>query len=226
MVKLTGAQRIDLGVKEDLPHVWRDLGMPSGHAYGKTFRTCKTCVGTEFCRYGVGDSTTLSHVRKGDILCVVDTHDEVLVLTGRFMQYYRENARYLERTYAFVEGSAWTGQGGGRRGRRGHRCGPGRGDAGIRRCIRRSLAGGPGARDPQPVRCRRRKPAVTASTLSEHSVGPLAQIPPGEGRVFECQGRLVAVSTSGAVACTPRRPRAPTGAGRSPTAFWPDSRSG
>jgi len=37
-----------------------------------------------------------SHVRKGDILCVVDTHDEVLVLTGRFMQYYRENARYLE----------------------------------------------------------------------------------------------------------------------------------
>ena len=160
MVKLTGGQRIDLlGVKkEDLPHVWRDLGMPSGHAYGKTFRTCKTCVGTEFCRYGVGDSTTLgiriekrfqgiespaklklavagcprncseamikdvgavaveggrwevyvggaggSHVRKGDILCVVDTHDEVLVLTGRFMQYYRENARYLERTYAFVE---------------------------------------------------------------------------------------------------------------------------
>ncbi|MGI8806556.1 MAG: nitrite reductase large subunit NirB, partial [Acidimicrobiales bacterium] len=160
MVKLTGGQRIDLlGVKkEDLPHVWRDLGMPSGHAYGKTFRTCKTCVGTEFCRYGVGDSTTLgiriekrfqgiespaklklavagcprncseamikdvgavaveggrwevyvggaggSHVRKGDILCVVDTHDEVLVLTGRFMQYYRENAKYLERTYAFVE---------------------------------------------------------------------------------------------------------------------------
>ncbi len=34
---------------------------------------------------------------------------------------------------------------------------------------------------------------MTASTLPEHSVGPLAQIPPGEGRVFECQGRLVAV---------------------------------
>jgi nitrite reductase (NADH) large subunit len=61
MVKITGGQRIDLlGIKkEDLPGVWRDLDMPSGHAYGKTFRTCKTCVGTEFCRFGVGDSTTL-----------------------------------------------------------------------------------------------------------------------------------------------------------------------
>ena len=61
MVKITGGQRIDLlGIrKEDLPGVWRDLGMPSGHAYTKAFRTCKTCVGTDFCRYGVGDSTTL-----------------------------------------------------------------------------------------------------------------------------------------------------------------------
>ena len=42
-------------------------------------------------------------MRKGDILCVVDTHDEVLRMMGRFMQYYRENARYLERTYRFVE---------------------------------------------------------------------------------------------------------------------------
>ena len=39
--------------------MWRELGMPSGHAYTKSFRTCKTCIGTEFCRYGVGDSTTL-----------------------------------------------------------------------------------------------------------------------------------------------------------------------
>ena len=41
MVKITGGQRIDLlGVpKEDLPDVWRDLGMPSGHAYAKSFRT-------------------------------------------------------------------------------------------------------------------------------------------------------------------------------------------
>jgi nitrite reductase (NADH) large subunit len=160
MVKITGGQRIDLlGItKEDLPNVWRDLDMPSGHAYTKAFRTCKTCVGTEFCRYGVGDSTTLgiqiekrfqgleaphkmklaatgcprncaeattkdlgvvaieggrweiyiggaagSRVRKGDVLCVVDTHDEVLTYMGRFMQYYREHGKYLERTYDFVE---------------------------------------------------------------------------------------------------------------------------
>jgi nitrite reductase (NADH) large subunit len=44
-----------------------------------------------------------SHVRKGDVLCVVDSEDEVLRLTGRFMQYYRENAKYRERTYTFVE---------------------------------------------------------------------------------------------------------------------------
>jgi nitrite reductase (NADH) large subunit len=44
-----------------------------------------------------------SKVRKGDILIVVDTQEDVLKYTGRFMQYYRENARYLERTYDFVE---------------------------------------------------------------------------------------------------------------------------
>jgi len=160
MVKITGGQRIDLvGIpKDQLPNVWKDLGIPSGHAYTKAFRTCKTCLGSEFCRYGVGDSTGLgvkiekrfqgiesphkmklattgcprncseattkdlgavgieggkwevyiggaagSRVRKGDILCVVDTHDEVLLYMGRFMQYYRENAKYLERTYDFVE---------------------------------------------------------------------------------------------------------------------------
>jgi nitrite reductase (NADH) large subunit len=61
MVKITGGQRIDLlGIaKEKLPEIWQDLGMPSGHAYTKAFRTCKTCVGTEFCRFGVGDSTNL-----------------------------------------------------------------------------------------------------------------------------------------------------------------------
>ena len=60
MVKVTGSQRIDLlGVKKaDLPHVWRDLGMPSGQAYTKGVRMVKTCVGTEFCRFGVQDSTT------------------------------------------------------------------------------------------------------------------------------------------------------------------------
>ena len=42
-------------------------------------------------------------VRKGDLLCTVKTHDEVLTLMGRFMQYYREHGKYLERTYHFVE---------------------------------------------------------------------------------------------------------------------------
>ncbi len=59
MVKVTGSQRIDLlGVKKaDLPGVWADLGMPSGQAYTKGVRMVKTCVGTEFCRFGVQDST-------------------------------------------------------------------------------------------------------------------------------------------------------------------------
>ncbi|HEY3789233.1 MAG TPA: NAD(P)/FAD-dependent oxidoreductase, partial [Urbifossiella sp.] len=61
MVKVTGGQRIDLlGVKkDDLPKMWADLGMPSGYAYTKAFRTCKTCVGSEYCRYGTNDSTAL-----------------------------------------------------------------------------------------------------------------------------------------------------------------------
>jgi nitrite reductase (NADH) large subunit len=159
MVKLTGGQRIDLlGIrKEDLPKVWADLDMPSGYAYGKSFRTVKTCVGREFCRFGTGDSTKLgveiesrfqgiespakmklavsgcprncaeslvkdvgvvaiegdrweiyvggaagAHIRKGDLLATVDDPETVKTLTGRFMQYYRENANWLERTYAFV----------------------------------------------------------------------------------------------------------------------------
>jgi nitrite reductase (NADH) large subunit len=58
MVKITGGQRIDLlGIrKEDLPAVWEDLGMPSGHAYAKAVRTVKTCVGERFCRFGLDDS--------------------------------------------------------------------------------------------------------------------------------------------------------------------------
>ncbi|HEY3283520.1 MAG TPA: nitrite reductase large subunit NirB [Armatimonadota bacterium] len=159
MVKITGGQRIDLlGIRrEDLPAIWDDLGMPSGHAYTKAMRTCKTCVGTEFCRYGVGDSTALgirierrfqgiefphkvklaasgcprncaeatvkdigvvavdggwevyiggaagSRVRAGDLLCKVETPDEVLRVMGRFMQYYREHGKWMERTAAFVE---------------------------------------------------------------------------------------------------------------------------
>jgi nitrite reductase (NADH) large subunit len=160
LVKLTGGQRIDLlGVrKDDLPHVWRDLGMPSGYAYGKSYRTCKSCVGSDFCRFGLGDSIKLaleiekefqgfdsphkmklaaagcprncseamvkdlgavavegskweiyiggaagSSVRKGDVLCTVDSHAEVLRYMGRFIQYYRENAKYLERAHGFVQ---------------------------------------------------------------------------------------------------------------------------
>ncbi|PXX08480.1 nitrite reductase large subunit NirB [Mycolicibacterium moriokaense] len=159
MIKLTGGQRIDLlGVrKEDLPAVWADLDMPSGYAYGKSFRTVKTCVGSDFCRYGLGDSTALgiaieeryqglaspakmklavtgcprncaealckdlgvvavgdgrweiyvggaagAHIRKGDLLATVDDPQTVVTLTGRFLQYYRENANWLERTYKFV----------------------------------------------------------------------------------------------------------------------------
>jgi assimilatory nitrate reductase catalytic subunit len=44
-----------------------------------------------------------STVRGGDLLATVATHDEVLTLMGRFMQYYRENARYAERSYSFVQ---------------------------------------------------------------------------------------------------------------------------
>jgi nitrite reductase (NADH) large subunit len=63
-VKCTGGQRIDLlGVKkEDLPAVWADLnaaGMVSGAAYAKGLRTVKTCVGSDWCRFGTQDSTGL-----------------------------------------------------------------------------------------------------------------------------------------------------------------------
>ena len=61
LVKLTGGQRIGLfGVKKcDLPAIWEELDMPSGYAYGKTLRTVKTCVGSQFCRYGTQDSMGL-----------------------------------------------------------------------------------------------------------------------------------------------------------------------
>ncbi|WP_417519810.1 nitrite reductase large subunit NirB [Minwuia sp.] len=63
-VKVTGGQRIDLlGVKkQDLPAVWSDLnaaGLVSGHAYGKALRTVKTCVGSEWCRFGTQASVSL-----------------------------------------------------------------------------------------------------------------------------------------------------------------------
>lgn len=160
LVKLTGGQRIDLlGIpKRHLPDVWKDLDMPAGWAWAKSYRTCKSCVGTDFCRFGLGDSMGLAgkiearfrgldspakvklatagcprncseayvkdvgavavgdgkweiyigggagaHIRKGDVMCTVDGEDEVMLMAGRFIQYYRENAKWKERTYTFVE---------------------------------------------------------------------------------------------------------------------------
>lgn len=61
LVKVTGGQRLDLvGVKkEDLPKVWEELDMPSGYAYAKSLRTVKTCVGSQFCRFGTQDSMSM-----------------------------------------------------------------------------------------------------------------------------------------------------------------------
>ena len=157
-VKVTGGQRIDLlGVKkEDLPGVWKDLDMPSGHAYAKALRTVKTCVGSEWCRFGVQDSTAMGIALEKDLwkmyaphkvklavsgcprncaesgikdvgvigvdsgweiyvagnggiktevarfLCKVKTHDEVLEYAGAFLQLYREEGRYLDRTVHYV----------------------------------------------------------------------------------------------------------------------------
>ncbi|KAF7300645.1 NAD(P)H nitrite reductase [Mycena chlorophos] len=63
--KITGGQRIDMfgARKDDLPDIWEELnaaGFESGHAYGKALRTVKSCVGTTWCRYGVGDSVGLA----------------------------------------------------------------------------------------------------------------------------------------------------------------------
>ena len=63
--KITGGQRIDLfGARvEQLPLIWRDLvdaGFESGHAYGKSLRTVKSCVGSSWCRYGVQDSVGMA----------------------------------------------------------------------------------------------------------------------------------------------------------------------
>ena len=63
--KITGGQRVDLfGARvEQLPAIWEELiaaGFESGHAYGKALRTVKSCVGSTWCRYGVGDSAGLA----------------------------------------------------------------------------------------------------------------------------------------------------------------------
>ncbi|SOD96320.1 nitrite reductase large subunit NirB [Caenispirillum bisanense] len=161
-VKVTGGQRIDLlGIrKEDLPAVWADLnaaGMVSGHAYGKSLRTVKTCVGSEWCRFGTQAAMSIGidlerltwgswtphkfkmavsgcprncaeatikdfgvvatdggfdlyvggnggiKVRACDLLTKVTTEAEVHEYVGAFMQLYREEARYLERTAPWIE---------------------------------------------------------------------------------------------------------------------------
>ncbi|ALN80965.1 nitrite reductase [NAD(P)H], large subunit [Lysobacter antibioticus] len=158
MLKVTGGQRIDLlGIKkEDLVDVWKDLGMNSGHAYGKSIRTVKTCVGSEFCRFGTQNSTQMgidletmlanmwsphkvklavsgcprncaeSGIKDVGIIAVdsgweihiggnggiktevarflvkVKTSDEVREYTGAFLQLYREEAYYLDRTVHYI----------------------------------------------------------------------------------------------------------------------------
>ncbi len=161
-VHVTGGQRIDLlGIeKEDLPAVWHDLnkaGMVSGHAYAKGVRTVKTCVGSEWCRFGTQaamemgikiekacwgsgtphkfkmavsgcprncaeatikdfgvvavDSGWELHVggnggvkiRATDLLCKVETEEEVLEYCFAFLQLYREEAQYLNRTAHWIE---------------------------------------------------------------------------------------------------------------------------
>jgi nitrite reductase (NADH) large subunit len=127
------------------------------HGSGKDQRTCKSCIGVDYCRFALGDSIGLAvkiqrrlrgvdtpgklklatagcprncsealiedigavaigdgkwevyiggtdapHARKGHVLCIVDDEDDVLLYTGRFTQFYRENAKHRERTSAFV----------------------------------------------------------------------------------------------------------------------------
>ena len=159
MVKVTGGQRIDLlGVKkDDLVDMWKDLDMPSGYAYGKSIRTVKTCVGSEFCRFGTQNSTQLGidiekafdhmwaphkvkfavsgcprncaesgikdvgiigvdsgweiyvggnggiKTEAAQFLCKVKTAEEVIEYSGAFIQVYREEARYLDRTVHWIE---------------------------------------------------------------------------------------------------------------------------
>ncbi|MGV8842358.1 MAG: nitrite reductase large subunit NirB [Pseudomonas sp.] len=84
MVKVTGGQRIDLlGIKkDDLPGVWKDLDMPSGHAYGKSIRTVKTCVGSEFCRFGTQNSTQLGIELEHDLFNMWSPHKVKLAVSG------------------------------------------------------------------------------------------------------------------------------------------------
>ncbi|WP_416311432.1 nitrite reductase large subunit NirB [Pseudomonas sp. W03] len=84
MMKVTGGQRIDLlGIrKDDLPAIWKELDMPSGHAYGKSIRTVKTCVGSEFCRFGTQNSTQLGIDLEHDLFNMWSPHKVKLAVSG------------------------------------------------------------------------------------------------------------------------------------------------
>src|SRR5260370_32425356 len=84
MVKVTGSQRIDLlGIKKaDLPKVWEELGMPSGQAYTKGVRMVKTCVGTEFCRFGVQDAIATGIELEKRLENLYTPHKTKLAVTG------------------------------------------------------------------------------------------------------------------------------------------------
>ncbi|MEY4591429.1 MAG: hypothetical protein RIR18_324, partial [Pseudomonadota bacterium] len=86
-VKVTGGQRIDLlGIKKaDLPLIWEDLGkagMVSGHAYGKSIRTVKTCVGSEHCRFGTQRSMDLGVKLEKMLFAMWSPHKVKLAVSG------------------------------------------------------------------------------------------------------------------------------------------------
>ena len=160
--KITGGQRIDLlGARVDqLPGIWEELvaaGFESGHAYGKSMRTVKSCVGTNWCRYGVQDSTAFairveeryrgirsphklksavsgcirecaeaqnkdfgiiatengwnlylcgnggSNPRHGDLFATDLPDDEVIRVIDRFLMFYIQTAKPLQRTARWLE---------------------------------------------------------------------------------------------------------------------------
>ncbi|KAG8866838.1 hypothetical protein FRC20_007390, partial [Serendipita sp. 405] len=122
--KITGGQRIDLfgAKKHELPAIWGELvaaGFESGHAYGKSLRTVKSCVGTTWCRYGVGDSVGLAiqleerykslrspHKIKGGhaILFAKDVPpSKVVKILDRYLMFYIRTADKLMRTARWIE---------------------------------------------------------------------------------------------------------------------------
>ncbi len=130
----------------------------------------------------------------------------MLTLTGRFLQYYRENANWLERTYAFVprigieriravivDDSDGIAAAAGRRDRRSRRRRTGiRGRSGAE-----PVTPGPvppvAAADPAAPGAGPGGDAVTADLGAEYRLGPVAQIPLGEGRAFAVATAMVAV---------------------------------